>query len=87
MLKNVPKQIALLMIRFYQRGISPYFGAKCRHIPTCSQYTYEAIQVHGVAKGILLGMVRLSKCHPFHEPMYDPVPPKKDTSHLNKKNT
>ena len=86
-MKHLPSFLALKMIRFYQRCISPLLGARCRHIPTCSQYTYEAIQVHGFIKGTALGIVRISKCHPFHEPMYDPVPPKKVPSHLNNKNT
>lgn len=80
-MKELPKKILLKLIRFYQRGISPFFGPKCRHIPTCSAYTYEAIQVHGPIKGIFLGLKRILKCHPFHEPMYDPVPPKKNKCH------
>lgn len=71
------KTMALKLIRFYQKAISPLFGAKCRFVPTCSAYTYEAIQVHGLLKGGWLGMKRVSKCHPLHKPMYDPVPPKK----------
>ena len=80
-MRHLPKYLALKLIRFYQRGISPFFGAKCRHVPTCSSYTYEAIQVHGVSKGIFLGIKRILKCHPLHEPMYDPVPPKKKKCH------
>lgn len=75
-MKNLLKNVALKLIRFYQYGISPMFGPKCRFIPTCSQYTYEAIQVHGFFKGTFLGIKRILKCHPFHEPMYDPVPTK-----------
>ncbi|MGL4362783.1 MAG: membrane protein insertion efficiency factor YidD [Cellulosilyticaceae bacterium] len=81
---DMPKKIAMGMIRFYQRGISPFFGARCRFVPTCSAYTYEAIKIHGVLKGITLGIIRISKCHPFHEPMYDPVPQKKEKKHKNK---
>ena len=80
-MKKLPKYIALKLIRFYQRGISPLFGPKCRFTPTCSAYTYEAIQIHGFFKGTLLGIIRISKCHPFHKPMYDPVPPKKEKCH------
>ncbi len=76
-MKDLPKIVALKMIRFYQRAISPMLGKNCRFIPTCSQYTYEAIQVHGFLKGFLLGVIRISKCHPFHKIMYDPVPEKK----------
>lgn len=76
-MRQIPKLIALGCIRFYQRAISPLFGPKCRFVPTCSQYTYQAIQIHGVLKGSYLGAKRILKCNPFHEPMYDPVPPKK----------
>lgn len=76
-MKNIPQKVALILIRFYQRGISPMLGNNCRFIPTCSQYTYEAIQIHGVGKGIFLGIKRILKCHPLHPVMYDPVPDKK----------
>ncbi|PHV70621.1 membrane protein insertion efficiency factor YidD [Sporanaerobium hydrogeniformans] len=76
-MKDMPKIVALKLIRFYQKAISPMLGQNCRFIPTCSQYTYEAIQIHGFFKGTLLGVIRISKCHPFHKVMYDPVPEKK----------
>jgi hypothetical protein len=72
------------MILFYQKHISPLLGPRCRFIPTCSQYTYEAIEVHGFVKGILLGIRRLLKCHPFNKsPMYDPVPSKTKDNEKN----
>lgn len=74
---NPFKSIVLSSIVFYQKAISPLIGKNCRFIPTCSQYTYEAIQVHGVFKGSVLGMKRILKCHPFHPIAYDPVPMKK----------
>lgn len=77
-MKDIPKRAALGLIRFYQRNISPMLGSNCRFIPTCSQYTYEAINIHGVFKGICLGFIRILKCNPFHPCMYDPVPLKKD---------
>lgn len=76
-MKEIPKKIALSMIRFYQRAISPMLGGHCRFIPTCSQYTYEAIRIHGFLKGTFLGAKRILKCHPFHPVAYDPVPEKK----------
>lgn len=76
-MKKSIRNIALASIRFYQKALSPLLGPRCRFIPTCSQYTYEAIKIHGVLKGIFLGTKRILKCHPFHKPMYDPVPPKK----------
>ena len=76
-MKNILRDSALGTIRVYQKYISPLFGVKCRFIPTCSAYTYEAISVHGFFKGTFLGIKRILKCNPFHKPMYDPVPPKR----------
>jgi putative membrane protein insertion efficiency factor len=69
--------IAVLMlglIRVYQRTLSPLLGAKCRFHPSCSRYTYEAIEVHGAVKGSWLGIKRIGRCQPFHEGGFDPVP-------------
>ena len=70
------KSITLLLIKFYQLSISPLLGNNCRHQPTCSQYTIEAINEWGVLKGIYLGAKRLSKCHPWCTSGYDPIPKK-----------
>ena len=70
------KWIALKLIRFYQRFISPAFPSACRFEPTCSHYTYEAIEVYGPLKGIIMGAKRISRCHPMNPGGYDPVPPK-----------
>lgn len=66
--------LCLGAIRLYQFFISPLLGPACRFVPSCSQYTYEAIQRHGIARGLFLGMKRLARCHPFHPGGYDPVP-------------
>ena len=71
---NLIKAIAIFPIRIYQAVISPLLGQNCRHQPTCSQYTIEAIAEWGVFKGIWLGMKRISKCHPWGTSGYDPVP-------------
>ncbi len=68
------KKIALCAVRFYQKCISPMLPKSCRFYPTCSQYTYEAIEKYGVNKGIYLGVKRILKCHPFHPGGYDPLP-------------
>lgn len=75
---NFIKKIFLILIRFYQYGISPLIGPRCRYTPTCSQYGYEAIMEHGVIKGTYLGIIRILKCNPFSKGGYDPVPCKKD---------
>lgn len=64
----------IFLIKLYQWIISPWLGPKCRYTPTCSAYTIEAIQKHGVIKGIWLGMKRLSRCHPWGGHGHDPVP-------------
>ncbi len=66
------------MIRGYQLVISPYFGHHCRFEPTCSSYSLEALNTHGVIKGIWLSLRRILKCHPFHAGGFDPVPNQKD---------
>ncbi|HKI43904.1 MAG TPA: membrane protein insertion efficiency factor YidD [Balneolales bacterium] len=68
------KYLFIYLIRFYQLAISPYFPNSCRFEPTCSQYTIEALRRFGIFKGSWLGIKRISKCHPFHEGGYDPVP-------------
>jgi uncharacterized protein len=68
------KYVALALIRFYKRFISPALPSACRFHPTCSQYTYEAIDRYGVIKGGWLGLKRIARCHPFNPGGYDPVP-------------
>lgn len=68
------KSIALLVIRLYQRLLSPFLPAACRFHPSCSEYSRESIMRFGVTKGAWLAIIRLLKCHPFHPGGYDPVP-------------
>ena len=79
------KKLLILLIRFYQKFISPIFPAKCRFYPTCSQYTLEAIKEYGAVKGTYLGIKRILKCNPFHEGGYDPVPKKENKNSEGKK--
>ena len=77
MIKRILTFPFLLLIRFYQVAISPYTPASCRYSPTCSHYAIEALEVHGLFKGSLLAIKRISKCHPWGGNGYDPVPEKK----------
>lgn len=63
-----------LLIRGYQVLISPYLGDHCRFTPGCSAYAMEAIKKHGSLKGSWLAIKRISRCHPFCDGGYDPVP-------------
>lgn len=66
--------VALGLIRVYQHTLSHVFGGSCRFYPSCSQYTYEAIERYGPLHGSWLGARRILRCHPFTRGGYDPVP-------------
>lgn len=68
------KKVFLAAIRVYQLGISPLLGSNCRYLPTCSQYTAEAIEIHGAWRGVVMGIRRILRCHPFARGGHDPVP-------------
>lgn len=70
----VGARAALAAIRLYQRRISPLFGARCIYVPTCSEYAFQAISRHGLARGVWLALRRILRCHPLHAGGYDPVP-------------
>jgi len=57
------KKIILRLLIFYKKYLSR--GENCRFIPTCSQYTYQAVEKYGVIKGLWLGVKRVSRCHPW----------------------
>lgn len=70
----------ILLVKIYQLVISPFLPNSCRHIPTCSQYTIEAMREWGPVKGGWLGLKRLGKCHPWGTHGHDPVPRKNPNS-------
>jgi uncharacterized protein len=78
------KKILLFLIRVYQKTLSIdhgwlsyiYAEKACRFYPTCSEYTYEAIEKFGIIKGVWLGIRRIIRCHPWNPGGYDPVPKK-----------
>ena len=72
------QKIIMLFIRGYRYLISPFLGQNCRFYPTCSCYAETAVKDHGVIKGSLLAVRRLSRCHPWHPGGVDEVPQKKE---------
>jgi putative membrane protein insertion efficiency factor len=62
------------LIRLYQLTLSPWLGTQCRYEPTCSRYAAEALERHGVVRGVWLAARRLGRCHPWGRSGYDPVP-------------
>ncbi|WP_136808212.1 membrane protein insertion efficiency factor YidD [Desulfosediminicola flagellatus] len=72
-LSQVPRIIALGLVRGYQYVISPLLPPSCRFIPTCSTYTIQAIEKYGAIRGSFLGIRRILRCHPFSRGGYDPV--------------
>jgi hypothetical protein len=68
---------AILLVRFYQRWISPVLPPSCRFYPSCSQYAVEALTAHGLVRGSALTLWRLLRCAPWHPGGIDPVPPRR----------
>ena len=68
------RHIVIFLIKLYQAVLSPFLGQHCRFYPSCSAYSLEALEKHGVAQGLWLSIKRLSRCHPWHEGGVDPVP-------------
>ena len=68
------KTALLALIRFYQLTLSAIIGRRCRYLPTCSDYTSDAIRKHGVKHGLALGFARACRCHPWGQSGFDPVP-------------
>ena len=73
-LEKYSVKILLFFINIYKIFISPYLGQNCRYHPTCSAYAREALQIHGLRKGMALSLKRISKCHPWGGKGDDPVP-------------
>lgn len=61
------------LLRLYKLAISPLLPSACRFYPTCSEYMMEAVERHGAARGVWMGIRRLARCHPFHPGGVDPV--------------
>jgi len=71
---NFPQFIILVLIRFYQKIISPMLpGNTCRFYPSCSHYGYQAVYKYGAIKGLFMAIYRILRCNPFNSGGYDPV--------------
>lgn len=68
-----PRDLALGVLRVYQRAISPAFPRRCKYHPTCSDYAVQAIRGYGLFRGSVLAAWRLLRCNPFSHGGYDPV--------------
>ena len=64
----------ILLIKFYQKLISPLLPSNCRYSPTCSEYSKLSLLKHGLIKGGLLSIKRIIRCHPLGGKGFDPVP-------------
>ena len=65
--------LCLSLIRFYRLYISPLKPQVCRFYPSCSQYAYEAVIKYGFVNGLIMGVKRILRCHPFNPGGYNPV--------------
>lgn len=68
------RQLAILLVRFYQATLAPLNRGSCRFVPSCSEYAIAAFERHGFVRGLTLAVRRLSRCHPFGAHGADPVP-------------
>ena len=68
------KTVILWLLNSYKRYVSPWLPPSCRFEPTCSMYMVQAIEKKGVLRGLMLGLKRLLRCHPFSAGGFDPVP-------------
>ena len=70
----LPRNICVVILRFYRAVVSPLYGDVCRYYPSCSSYTLQAIQQYGVVRGSWMGARRIARCHPWAVGGVDDVP-------------
>ena len=70
---SILTQILIKFIKIYKFFISPLIGPSCRYLPTCSEYSIEALRTYGFSKGLILSFKRILSCHPWGSSGFDPV--------------
>ena len=70
---NILTYILIKLIKCYKFLISPLLGQSCRYLPTCSEYSIEALRTYGFFKGLFLSIKRILSCHPWGQGGFDPV--------------
>ena len=73
MIHKLIAPILVFLIKLYQIIISPLLGQNCRYLPTCSEYSIEALETYGFIKGIYISLKRILSCHPWGNGGYDPL--------------
>ncbi len=68
------KTFLVVLVKAYRYLVSPMLGVNCRYLPSCSEFAIEALEKHGVTKGVWLAARRVLRCHPWHAGGHDPVP-------------
>lgn len=71
-LYKLPQRVLVMLVRTYQRTVSPHLQSGCRYVPTCSEYAVEALQRYGALRGSALSVWRLMRCHPWAAHGHDP---------------
>ena len=70
---NIFTYMLIKFIKIYKYLISPLIGPSCRYLPTCSEYSIDALKTYGFSKGLLLSLKRIVSCHPWGNSGFDPV--------------
>src|SRR5215471_3243301 len=71
---RLPRSLGIGLIKLYRISLSPFLGRQCRYLPTCSEYTEEAMTRFGLWAGLWIGLARIQRCGPLGASGFDPVP-------------
>ena len=82
-MNQIPRRVALFVLRVYKWAISPMFPPACRYVPTCSEYAMEAVDHYGALRGGVMAVWRVLRCHPFAKGGLDPVVQRKAVNAKN----